>query len=351
MSASNGGPYTRTTAVTLAATPNPGYTFTGWTIDEVAAGIANPLSLTMNANHAVVATFSAVAAPSPSATPAPASPSPSAMPAPVPVAMRTLTLSGISGGTVAGGGAFRIGSIATITASPQDGHIFTGWTIDGQFRVWANTLSITMDRDHEARAMFAPRPTFGDVTPEMDGATEAIGQLAARGVIKGCDPETGLFCPADNTLRAQMAALIVRAMGWGGENPANPFGDREGVDDELWRAIAILAGHGVAQGYGDGTYGTIDPVLNAQVISFITRAMVEQGYWYYQPDSGVYPNIPGGSGHRVDFATYVHYAGAIPDFADSGADSPYWNYSATREWFARALWRALDSYFAVDRVP
>jgi hypothetical protein len=75
------------------------------------------------------------------------------------------------------------------------------------------------------------------------GATEAIAQMAARGVIKGCDPAAGLFCPTDPTLRAQMAVLIVRAMGCGGENPANPFSDRNGVDDELWRAIA---GHGGA---------------------------------------------------------------------------------------------------------
>jgi hypothetical protein len=47
------------------------------------------------------------------------------------------------------------------------------------------------------------------------------------------------------------------------------------------------------------TYGTADPVLNVQAISFITRAMVAKGYWAFQPDDGsAYPNIAPESGHR-----------------------------------------------------
>jgi hypothetical protein len=118
------------------------------------------------------------------------------------------------------------------------------------------------------------------------------------------------------------------------------------VDDELWQDIAILAAHDVARGYGNGTYGTTGDVLNAQVISFVTRAMVAKGYWQYQADDGTaYPNIPASSGHRVDVATYVHHAGALPDFADTRAPFPSWDRPSTREWFARTLWQALDSTF------
>ena len=263
----------------------------------------------------------------------------------------TLTLDN-GGGTATGGGTFREGAVATLSATPANGQIFTGWTLDGQPVGWANPLTLTMDADHTSAAAFGPRQTFADAGPSQTGASEAIAQLAARGIIKGCDPATNRFCPTDPTLRAQMAVLIVRALGWGGENPANPFPDRNGVDDELWRAIATLADHGVAKGYADGTYGTTDPVLNAQVISFITRAMVDAGYWTAQPDDGsIYPNVAPGSGHRVDLATYAHYAGPVRGTASATASFDGWDQPSSRAYFAFALWQALDSYFKVDRVP
>ena len=246
----------------------------------------------------------------------------------------------------------RVNAEGQVVLTPQSaaGSVFVGWTIDGQPAGWANPLTITLDADHRVVATFAPRQIFGDATPDVTGATEAIAQLAARGIIKGCDQAANRFCPTDLTLRAQMAALIVRTMGWGAENPTNPFNDRDGVDAELWRAIAILAAHGVAQGYADGTYGTTSPVLNIQVISFITRAMVDQGYWTMPPDvNGLYPNVAAASGHRQDVVTYVHYAGAMRGASDVAAPFAGWDAPASRAWFAFALWQAVDSYFSVDR--
>ncbi|HEY8602683.1 MAG TPA: choice-of-anchor Q domain-containing protein [Thermomicrobiales bacterium] len=263
----------------------------------------------------------------------------------------TLTLDN-GGGNATGGGPYREGAVASLGVAPTAAQVFTGWTIDGQPEGWANPLTITMNADHNAAAAFAARQTFADAGPGQTGATEAIAQLAARGIIKGCDPGANLFCPTDPTLRAQMAVLIVRALGWGDENPINPFPDRNGVDDELWRAVAILADHGVAKGYSDGTYGTTSPVLNAQVISFITRAMEDAGYWQFQTDDNtVYPNVAPGSGHRVDLATYVHYAGPVRGTASSTVDFAGWDQPSSRAYFAFALWQALDSYFSVDRVP
>ncbi len=269
------------------------------------------------------------------------------------VELKVFTLSlAPGGGAATGGGAFREEAVASLQAAPTAAQVFTGWTIDGTFQGWANPLTITMNANHSVVAAFAPRQTFGDATPSLTGSTEAIAQLAARGIIKGCDPAAALFCPTDPTLRAQMAALIVRALGWGGETPTNPFTDRDGVDDELWQAIAILADHGVAKGYGGGQYGTTDPVLNAQVISFITRAMVNKGHWSFQPDNGtLYPNVPPGSGHRQDLATYVHYAGVVRGTAGATAPFDGWDQASSRAYFAFALWQALDSYFSVDRVP
>ncbi len=45
------------TAVTLTATPGAGAVFIGWTVDGAFAGLANPLTITMNASHTAVAAF------------------------------------------------------------------------------------------------------------------------------------------------------------------------------------------------------------------------------------------------------------------------------------------------------
>ena len=45
------------TAVALTATPSAGSTFIGWTVDGAPAGLANPLTITMNGDHTAVAAF------------------------------------------------------------------------------------------------------------------------------------------------------------------------------------------------------------------------------------------------------------------------------------------------------
>ncbi len=257
--------------------------------------------------------------------------------------------------TVAGGGsvtpgtsAFPSGAVASLVPAPAGGQVFTGWTVDGKHGGWASPLTIAMIGDSDVTASFAPRPAFADV-PTNAGAYEAIGQLAARGVIKGYGD--GQFGPGDPVLRAQMAALIARAMRWDMEDHATPFPDRGTVDDALWRNVGTLAYYGVAKGYGDGTYGPLNQVLNIQTIAFIARAMVARGYWRRQDDDPrLHPNIPASSGHRGDIATYIRYAGPIRGTGATTAAWEGWDLPATRGWFAFVQWQALDSYWRVDQV-
>lgn len=322
------GPYAAGAKVALTATPAPGYVFTGWTIDGLPGGRTSPYTLTMTGNRAVVATFTAAA---------------------------LLNLSATAGGSVTvgagdwpGGSPYPAGTPLTLTATTNSNQVFTGWTIDGVFWGWPTPLTLTMETSHTVVANFASRPRFTDL-PAGPPPYEAISQLGARQIVHGY--ANGDYGPYGTTLRAQMAALIVRAMGWDAESYATPFNDRNDVDDGLWRSIGTLAHYGVAQGYGDGSYGTLDPVLAVQVISFIARAMVTKGYWAQQPDDpALCPNVPVESGHRPDLATYIHYAGPIPGTAPV-APWDGWSLPATRGWFAEALWQALDRHFGVDRVP
>jgi hypothetical protein len=137
-------------------------------------------------------------------------------------------------------------------------------------------------------------------------------------------------------------ALLCRLLGWVDEQWSNPFVDRGGLIDELWRHVATLAGRGVAKGFTDGTFRPNEPVLKIQAISFVARAFVTAGRWTWQEVPGCYPNIPAISGHRQDAETYVAHTGGIEG-------RPYCNpwpdafEPASRAWFAGILHLALEN--------
>lgn len=298
---------------------------------------------------ALVAASVPLAASAQAAQAAPAAAVPSAIflvTDPPPAPTTTLALDSSGPGTASASPAqagYAQDTVVALTPAPAAGALFIGWRVDGLPRGWAMPLRLAMDRDHAVTALFAPRPRYPDVGPASPHAG-AIEQLAARQVIKGY--ADGTFGPDNPVQRAQGAALLVRALGWSDESAENPFTDRGGIDAELWRAVAILARRGVAHGYGNGRYGPSDPVLRAQVISLVARALVEQGCWQRQADDGtLYPNVPASSGHRRDLATFVAYAGPVSGERDPGGSFAAWNEPASRGWFAAILWQALDSYF------
>ena len=259
---------------------------------------------------------------------------------------------------------FSPGTQVTATAQPGGGYTFMGWTRNGVDVGWANPVSLTLDSDNSLVARFAATPNFADV-PNNQSYTTAVNELAARGLIRGYNSTT--YGPNDQVQRSQMAALIARAIPTGPDTPpgglltppaclvagswdcedwGNEFSDQNGADPNLWRNVGALQHYGVANGYGNGTFGPFDQVTYAQTISFITRAMVAKGYWVPQPNESVpYTGVP--TAHLIDVQTYHFYTqgvfGGVPDgFSD-------WNSASTRGWFARALWAAVNSYFSVDQ--
>jgi hypothetical protein len=263
---------------------------------------------------------------------------------------------------------FPLGTVVAVNAAPGTGQTFIRWDFDGNYAGWADPADLTMDGDHTIAASFVPTPIFPDVAPGS-AAYEAITELSARGIIRGY--LDGTFGPNDGVQRAQMAALIARgtpggpgtpptmltppaclvAGTWDCESWGNNFTDRNGLDANLWRNVGTLQHYAVALGYtardcadqGKALpcFGPTDPVTYAQTISFITRAMIAKGYWIAQSDaSHPYTGVP--APHAGDIATFHYYTGGIP------APPGNWNGAATRGWFARALWAALDSYWGTD---
>ena len=239
---------------------------------------------------------------------------------------------------------------------PPPGYLFIGWESENGFAGWADPWTFLMNESHTITAYCVPIPTFPDYTPTVSYHRDPVTRLAALGIIRGY--EDGRFGPGDRTLRAQMAALIARGMFWDDQDHGNTFPDRcfpgGCIDDNLWRNIGTLYFYNVARGYADGMYDPTGQVLHAQVISFITRGMVTNGFWVQRPaDPTLYGGILNGTGHESDVATFLHYTrgvGGIPDYPEGGGFAA-WDTPSARVWFSRAEWIALDSYFGSGWVP
>lgn len=94
-----------------------------------------------------------------------------------------------------------------------------------------------------------------------------LAELYARGIFYGCGDR--LACPRDSVTRAEMAALLRRALNL----PAGPdaFNDDDGsVFEEDINAVAAA---GIARGCGDGGYCPDATVTRGQMAAFVARAM------------------------------------------------------------------------------
>ncbi|MCH2064637.1 MAG: SUMF1/EgtB/PvdO family nonheme iron enzyme, partial [Roseibacillus sp.] len=199
-SITGGGTYPSGTSATLAAIPDLGYFFTGWNGD--ASGTDNPLSLTMDENQTVGALFAQdIRDPdqdglsnyrelivhgtdpdnadsdgdgfndgleiSESTNPNGAQDYPT----------RVLTVSNTANGTITGGGIYRLGTGAVLTAVPALGYVFTAWT--GDVANLTNPLAIVMDENQTAGAVFSQNQR----DPDGDGLSN-YQEL----VLHGTDP-------------------------------------------------------------------------------------------------------------------------------------------------------------------
>ena len=139
--------YTYGTKVTLTATPETGSIFAGWSGDIT--GTNNPLSITMNANVTVTATF----------------------------VKQQYSLNvnkvGTGGGSVSKNPnleTYAFGSSVTLTATPEIGSIFAGWSDD--LSGTANPASITISSSKTVTARFTRiSPELTILSPEGYGTT------------------------------------------------------------------------------------------------------------------------------------------------------------------------------------
>ena len=95
------GNFNAGTQVSITATPNSGYTFSGWSNGST----VNPVTVTLNSNTSITANFQVI------------------------VNSYTLTVSAGEGGSVSSeGGDYEEGTQVTITATPSEGYRFISWS-------------------------------------------------------------------------------------------------------------------------------------------------------------------------------------------------------------------------------
>ena len=123
------GTYDDGTSVVLTATPNAGYQFDGWSGD--ASGASTTASVVMFADRTVTATFSLI--------------------------QRTLTVNATNGSVTTNpnptNGTYNDGAVVALTATPDAGYQFDGWS--GDVSGTTNPLNITMDADKTVTATFS----------------------------------------------------------------------------------------------------------------------------------------------------------------------------------------------------
>ena len=86
---------------------------------------------------------------------------------PVSSTTKTLSLSAGSGGTVSGGGSYGYGTIANITATPNTGYTFSGWSGVGVTDTGAASTTVSMTADRSVSASF----TLNNHTLSLSGGT------------------------------------------------------------------------------------------------------------------------------------------------------------------------------------
>jgi hypothetical protein len=246
-----GGTYGSGIPVALTANASPGYRFDRWEGDLT--GNANPAQITMNSSKSVTAVF---------------------------IQQFTLTVAvlPVGGGTVSmapPGGTYDSGTPVTLTATPNAGSFFRGWT--GCTNSQGARCNMTMNANQTLTANFEVINIggFSDV-PLGYWADDYVYAIFQMGVTLGCGDGT-VYCPTNTVTREQMAAFIVRAVA--GEPPANycdtgiSFSDVQ-TTSVFCKYIKRLVELGITAGCAPGLYCPTDNVLRQQMAAFIVRAVV-----------------------------------------------------------------------------
>ena len=178
---STGGSFASGTQVSITATPNTGYSFSGWSNGST----ANPLNVTLNSNTTITANFEQIP---------------------------TYTLTLIAeGGTVEGEGEYEEGTEVTLTAIANNEYRFTGWS-DGETGL---TRTVVINNNITLAAYFESNPIYNGFYYdyyELDNPPWSGTIFITGGIIDSTNNNYFIGVEYVNQSRRQM---YDRRSGWG----------------------------------------------------------------------------------------------------------------------------------------
>jgi len=149
-------------AIQVTGIPDTGYYFDHWELNGTSIGSTNPVTITMDADYTLNATFSLII-------------------------NRTLSITATTGGTtspVPGTYTYGNGTIVDVVANATSGFVLDHWELDNVSVGSSNPVTVVMDRDHSLNAVFKPLYVL-DITATDGGTT---------------DPSTGNYTYIEGTM-------------------------------------------------------------------------------------------------------------------------------------------------------
>lgn len=121
--------------------------------------------------------------------------------------------------------------------------------------------------------------SFADVPGEA-WYVGAVSWCVEKGFMRGVSPER--FDPEGTLTRAMMATVLYRAQGEPAVSGTSSYTD---VFPGQWYSDAVTwaSGQGIVQGYGNGLFGTEDPVTKEQMEVMLGRYMGKDAAWTGDP--------------------------------------------------------------------
>ncbi len=254
-------------------------------------------------------------------------------------AEHTVAVSATIGGTVTGGGQYNPGDTVTLTATPESGYRFVGWTITGASvsdpsaatvafkmpasgnvtavatfapigasesrgglyaaagsiaRAKADGLPYYIESDgsevfvpvtariNGETLFLAPRSTEYFFKPNPVSFTDTAGHWAADDILFAAEREIfrgtggGKFEPNGTMTRAMFVTVLWRIAG----SPAAGSAAFDDVAADAWYADAVAwgAANDIVKGYGNGRFGPNDLVTREQMCALIVRYLDYAGF-------------------------------------------------------------------------
>ncbi len=136
-----------------------------------------------------------------------------------------------------------------------------------------NPATVTMDGKVNTSGKYTVKSNekdFTDIASKSAEMQNAIRYLASKGIINGTSETT--FSPDGSISRAEIAALIVRALGKLDSTATANFKDVT-TADWYYTAAASSQKNGIINGYSDNTFKGKNPIIKQEIVAVAARVL------------------------------------------------------------------------------